>query len=216
MKVLIYAIADPRVKHPLHRFFYVGQTSVGLPDRIAKHLQSCKRGCPQPVYFRFRDLLKAGIRPTIHLLETTSFSERCVRERHHIARLKELGAPLLNVDRKKMKLSTLHKMRMAKLGRKASAITRRKMSEAQRRAWENPAIRAKRILPRIGHAYSQATLRRMSFAAKGRIIPPAQRRKISLSLTGKHPSEATRQKMSHAHRLAWARGAYSHRKRPLH
>jgi hypothetical protein len=196
--VSIYCLADPRWPSKVR---YIGQTQDPLSGRLARHLKDARRGSRFACHHWIRELLTSGRTPLIRLIDRTDRANRYAAEKSTIARLREKGAQLLNVDRLNIKPSTRRKMRAAKLGRMWSITTRRKMSASQRRTWREK--REARYGRRIGHHVSSATRRKLSLAAKGRIISPAQRGKISRSLKGQKQSLKTRLKRRDSVRRAW-------------
>ena len=80
----------------------------------------------------------------------------------------------------------------------ASEEVRRKMSEAQRKRYEDPGVRKKISEGNKGKKHSEETRRKMSEAQKKRYEDPEERRKISEGNKGKKHSEEARRKMSEA------------------
>lgn len=77
-----------------------------------------------------------------------------------------------------------------------SEETRKKMSEAQKKRWENPEERKKISIGNKGRTHSEEARKKMSVKQKGKIVSEESRRNISEGQKGKTKSEETRRKMS--------------------
>ena len=81
-----------------------------------------------------------------------------------------------------------------------SEETRKKMSEAQKKRWENPEERKKISIGNKGKKHSEEARKKMSEVRKGKIVSEEIRRKMSEAGKGKTKSEEQRRKMSEAQR----------------
>lgn len=88
------------------------------------------------------------------------------------------------------------KLSKAHLGKKHTAETRAKLSEASRNP--SPETRAKLRAARFGRIVTSETRAKLSIANKGHTLSPEQRAKISKAVS--NPSSETRAKMSAAHK----------------
>jgi hypothetical protein len=79
-----------------------------------------------------------------------------------------------------------------------SEETRRKMSEAQKKRYEDPEERRKVSEGNKGKKHSEEARRKMSEANKGKITSEDTRRKMSEAQKGKPKSEEARRQMSEA------------------
>lgn len=128
MNISIYCLIDPRTKE----IRYVGKT-INPERRLRKHLIDTERN--HRVNW-IRSVLNDGIRPVLEVLERCSEDAWREAERFWISYLRFLGARLTNSidggNGGNPSPETREKLRLAKLGKKASASARANMSKAFR------------------------------------------------------------------------------------
>jgi|ERR1039458_6453464 hypothetical protein len=128
----VYGLTDPRAM----QMFYVGQ-STNPKDRLNTHVAVAnlpgKDGDGHAVKERVADILRAGFRPSMTILEKTPDKSR---EKHWIQHCLFLGIPLLNkaytVVRTKEEKNAMQRKRAAKCRAKCLAetgLTKRKPLE---------------------------------------------------------------------------------------
>ena len=231
-KVAIYALADPRLKHRVKRFFYVGQTSRSLNYRLGKHISDrAKIGSLRLI----EKLARSGVKPTIHLLARVIPEHAHGAEQRWITRLRAAGATLANVDREALsrKLRAVwlrpgYRKRRARWmvgARKRISIS---VSRALRRLWKDPVFAlSKRVgmkaawrRPEVRARHSAARRAlwrkpefraRMSRANRG-AWSLARRRRQSSMMKKRWRTRSYRATHSQLMRAAWKRGAYAKRK----
>lgn len=117
----IYALLEPTTYQPR----YVGRTGSSLPKRLGQHLADSKLREPTRLAGWLRELVAAGQRPLIALLESVPDMDWRQAERDAIARLRAEGAALVNTDEGgtgpaggyRWSEPSIEKMRRAKAGR---------------------------------------------------------------------------------------------------
>jgi len=92
-RVAIYVLCDPRTE----RVRYVGQTVNPTSRLIAHRGDSLKEmGFTSAQNCWMRELHDAGLRPTMHILETVPVSDAAAREQYHIRAHRAAGCELVN------------------------------------------------------------------------------------------------------------------------
>jgi hypothetical protein len=223
-KYLIYALIDPRTDE----IRYVGKSSSGMA-RPRQHRKRCNFVTGTTHRCRWlQNLLKAGRRCQIRVVERTTAEKLSDAERRWIADLRAQGCRLVNhtdggdgLPGRKASLLTRAKMSAAHLGHVCSEETRNRLSVTQRRLrrsdpakyagviertnterWNGPRGEENRAaMSRMmkGRVFSATTRARMSTAQKRRAPPSeATRRLRSLSMRGRTVSESARLRISKA------------------
>lgn len=130
---IIYAFVDGEGK-----FFYVGKTS-DIKTRKQAHLYEVKKGNKLPKYHKLRKLLNAGSKfeDLLVIIEDGLSCENVdAREIHHIKRLREEGYKLRNLTdggegNPNPLPETIEKGRLARIGKKRTEETRKRISESR-------------------------------------------------------------------------------------
>lgn len=91
--VYIYVLIDPRDEE----IFYVGKARNPY-KRLHLHNTKARKGDPTPNGIRIREILAAGHKPVISLVEQTTMEKFQERERHFIKMLRDAGYLLTNVS----------------------------------------------------------------------------------------------------------------------
>lgn len=193
----IYGLFDPETGECR----YVGKTSRTIEKRLLQHLQDARRRPGEIPRFRWINaLLAKGSRPQIRLLESDCGDWR-EAERRWIADMKATGDRLLNCTDGGDGIS----------GCVLSEATKRKMSEAAKRRYQDPLElarlaefgrlarlpdAAKRNADAIRAAYQDPAARaRLSAAAKAACARPEVRAAKSAARKGRHTSPETKAKL---------------------
>jgi group I intron endonuclease len=209
VKIYIYGLYDPRTGECR----YIGKTihpEVRLRDHRRETGKTKKHGW-------VHDLKKAGLYPTMKILETfESFSndDWIELEKKWISEMIGVGMSLLNLNaggagptscsietRRKMSESKRGKKRSTPSpmkGRKLSKEHAEKVAAAHRGMKRSAESRARMSARQIGRKASPETRAKMRAARLGRKMPPVsqkERERRRIAQTGKHPSLASRQKM---------------------
>ena len=89
----VYGLIDPRAGE----LRYVGKTERSTHVRLKRHMHNAREGVRSHVYNWLRQLLAAGLKPEVEVLETHETAEALVEaERHFIAYFRSIGCNLTN------------------------------------------------------------------------------------------------------------------------
>jgi hypothetical protein len=151
----IYGLIDPCSGE----LRYVGKSVDSAEGRLSDHLSESRRGYRTHRHNWLRQLLAAGLKPDIEVLETHETAEALVEaERHFIAYFRSVGCRLTNATDGGEGM----------LGFKHSAESRRRISDAKK----NPSreVRQRLATAGLGKRHSEQTRKKMSLAHRGQRV----------------------------------------------
>jgi hypothetical protein len=181
----VYALKDPRTG----QIRYVGSTIQEPHRRFQKHLVIAAQGINMTHKYNWiRELLNAGLRPELVVLETTTNAHVYEREQQWIAQYRsdaltnhtDAGPGIRGM---KHRPETIDRMKRAAAGRKPSGECRRAAQEACR-----------------GRKRSEESRRKQSESTKGRLQNPEHVRKRAAARRGKKFTPEQIKRLSEAHR----------------
>jgi hypothetical protein len=186
----VYALKDPRTS----QVRYVGSTIQEPNRRFQKHLVIAAKGINTTHKYNWiRELLSAGLRPELGVLETTTIAHVYEREQHWIAHYR--SEALTNhtdagpgIRGMKHRPETIERMKRAAAGRtpsdecrraaqefcrgrKRSEESRRKQSQSTRGRPQNPEHVRKRAAARRGKKFTPEHIKRLSEAHRRKPSP---------------------------------------------
>lgn len=143
---------------------YVGKTVLPIEQRLSRHISNANRGGSSYCAYWIRSLLRDGHRPSVMLVETVVGDGWAEAERYWVARLRAEGVKITNLTDggegtpgHRQSVETRARRSVSQTGKKHSAETRAKLSDA-----------AKRRTPRTGWSHSTETRDQMSHVARSR------------------------------------------------
>jgi hypothetical protein len=181
----VYALKDPRT----NEVRYVGSTIQAPYRRFQKHIVIAEKGVNTTHKYNWiRELLRAGLRPELAVLETTTSALIYEREQYWIAWYRsdaltnhtDAGPGIRGM---KHRPETIERMKRAAAGRRPSNECRRAASEVCR-----------------GRKRSEESRRKQSQSTRGRPQNPEHVRKRAASRRGKKFTPEQIKRLSEAHR----------------
>ena len=173
--VTIYALCDSRVSDPVARVRYIGQTRLGLENRLRRHWVTARAGAREHRAVWMRSVNRDGGEVLIVGLSRVSLDNADAVEVQHIATHRAQGCDLTNrTDGGRGRLAST-----------VSEETRRKMSEsAKRRGAHSPEVYQRVSATHKASVTHRAHLRQLHESNRGQKRTEQQRERISQSLRG--------------------------------
>ena len=212
----IYGLWDPLAGE----LRYIGK-SIDPERRLVIRNSRAKTGKgDNPVHCWIRKLLVQNERPMLEILEEVTEKTWREIEKDWIKQCRNMGIDLLNVhdgggglppasktNRKGIPLSREHRKAISLGGHgvKRTKETRRKMSEAKKRLYDDPKERKKQSERMMGHSVSEETREKLRQANLGKKHTKEAKRKVSIAFKGRKLSEEHKKKISEAQKRRWKR-----------
>ncbi|HEY7413949.1 MAG TPA: GIY-YIG nuclease family protein [Ktedonobacteraceae bacterium] len=200
--MFIYILCDPDTDEVR----YVGKTT-DLKTRLQRHLQASELRPETHRVHWLRSLVAAGKKPVMKVIEEVTRETWAERECYWIEFYRAAGANLTNTAdggnggktcEPEQLIAALHK-------RSHDMAWRARLSDANRRRWQNPDYRAKMIAKLTGHTVSDEAKARIGKAAQERgtshlLAPDVHARAIATTT-----AKRTKAERSASARKGWAK-----------
>lgn len=186
----VYVLEDPRKSIPKERDRYVGRTMKRTRARLLEHMAEARAGRLNHRLNWIRSLVKAGVEPTLRVLEELPSDELSEAEIKWIAKFRKEGYKLTNGTDGGEGIS----------GWKHSEETKRKMSEKQKGRPVSQVTRLRRRQSMLGVKHSDEAKERHSRATRGKNNPMYGRTGELSSMYGKPRSQEIKEKISKANK----------------
>lgn len=185
----VYGLIDPRSGG----LRYVGKTERSAVARLKRHIHNAREGVKSHVYNWLRQLLAAGLKPEVEVLERHETAEALDEaERHFIAYFRSIGCDVVNLTSGgdgsvgyRHTEQSKQKQRAKMAGRKLTPEHRASISQGM-----------------MGHLVSKAARAKSSESQRGRILTAEHRSKLSAAqkLVSNTKEWALKQSRSHGGR----------------